>query len=426
MRWDTGHAIKLTLQVPKQTCNKIPEKEPFCPIKSYATSKSYPNRIASSCLGAENSIYTNISPSPRPGTLINFLPLSLQHPQHNPYNIATIYTTEAQGVEQPAQAADLNMAAPTPNPAHFLAVSELNTNTTRDILRRCDQLIDICEQTGDEIWLEERRLILLQSLAHFNTMIEHVTQCKNTIQAALDLEPRLQPEMPVDQDVPIHQEPPVVQDAPIDQAMPAHAEDPIDQGAPVDLAVAEELPAPPEPHGVDGKISYSWVEGTKLRYCLLYAGPPGLDPPSVFLGRRATRQLSINGWNVVGWVPRPGGGEVKHYVVKATRNNLTLLRQAYSSLLVHKSDLARELAMSKNLPLHGPQTNQLRHTQGRLLLRDVDRNGNEETRSALDGYKVELEYIRAEDLIFWVEEDTLCVFHALYQGVEENLNMSRH
>ncbi|KAI0148184.1 hypothetical protein F4776DRAFT_673420 [Hypoxylon sp. NC0597] len=384
---------------------------------------------------------------------------------------------EAQRVEQPAQAADRNMAAPVHDPGHLLAINQLNTNATRVTLASSHHLVQAYWQTRDEAFLDRRTLILHQSLAYFDAMIEHATECQNTIQAALepqnpqaanvDPDPHPHPRTPVDQYIPIPQEPLVAQDAPIDRAMPPLAEVPVHQGAPVDLAmpglpevpigqgvpinptipaglhkkkrdrehkgkasVKDKLPSSPGPYGVDSQISHSWTSGMKLSFSLRYAGPPGLDPPSVFLGRRATGRSSTRGWYAEGWTPRRGGDRVKTYVILATWRNLAIIRQAYGRLTAYKSDLENPRYVPKNIFDDGPldllvipaRTNRLLLTTGTLLLRDTSREGKEETRSAATGVKVELEYLGRDDLIFWVEEETLRIFYDLHRDLENEVN----
>ncbi|OTA83533.1 hypothetical protein M434DRAFT_36745 [Hypoxylon sp. CO27-5] len=307
------------------------------------------------------------------------------------------------------------MAAPTPNPAQFLAISELNTTATRDILARCDQLIETYEQTGAEIWLVRRRLILLQSLAHFNAEIQHVELCKNSIQAALELQIPL--EGNEDLDPHLHPGTPVGQDAPINPMTPAgpHGENRGHEHNEV-IVIEDDEPDSPEPQeGFDGKIDYSWNQRSELRFTLRYTGPPNLPPPSVFLGLRRQEFSSTEGWAIKGWEPRFGGINEKGYVIRATMRNLAIFRQAYGFLRSHKTKLEDSHYVPGNaygdgtldLLIIPAETNDLIPASGRLLLRDANLAGVEETRCPLSRSEVRPEDIGENDLIFWIKEETL-------------------
>ncbi|KAI1134976.1 hypothetical protein F5Y05DRAFT_421731 [Hypoxylon sp. FL0543] len=302
-----------------------------------------------------------------------------------------------------ANGGDQHIGAPIPNPEQMLAINELNDNARRDILTYCDRLLHGYHQTGDAIWLQRRRLTLQQSAAHFEAMSARLAECNNAIQAALaQQEPQaanaapevhLNPGMAVAQNVANPHEDPVAHGEPVNRGVPVKAEVPANQVAHVDEAPLA-LPETPVnqgvpinsrmnaiPHGkspgrernprvvgeqgergaqeprsyLKDKISHFWGQDGTIRFTLRYAGPVVTSRPEIYLGRRSDAPYAMGGWMVDNFGPWGGAANPKTYVLRPTRANLALVREAYGYLRAHKCDLVLQLAIAEKLPLHRRQ-----------------------------------------------------------------------
>ncbi|KAI2619285.1 hypothetical protein GGR54DRAFT_647959 [Hypoxylon sp. NC1633] len=300
----------------------------------------------------------------------------------------------------------------------FNAIEHLSTQTVTQVLAHCQKLAENYRMTGNAEWVEERRLILHKYSSKFDAAFIHLVLNKRSLKMAM--EERLEfypaaeaPASPVNAPGSPVNAPGSPEHTP---GSPAYA-----LGSPEyspghrDRAPSPEGPAPPPParngaissqeeqkYWLDQAISYRIFGRGTIEFTLRFRGPITYCPPTVLLGR-PTR----NSYHVESWRPSARGAPVKRYVVLAYGRNLELVLQAYNFLKCHKDKLVRKIAGSRKLPL----------TRGHIYFRDLNLQGQEETRCPITDAKVESEDIDENDMVFWVEEEALKWFHNLLHDI---------
>ncbi|KAI0135055.1 hypothetical protein F4814DRAFT_436852 [Daldinia grandis] len=302
---------------------------------------------------------------------------------------------------------------PVPNPDEFFTIEQLNTRHTHDVLTHCQQLFETYQDTGDESWLEKRRLTLQQWLARFDAMNMHLQQCKNAVQTALDLS---QPDRTDD----TYASPGVLrrQAAIKRPATPAPPRSRITQQRqqqvrPTPINEEEEGPLTPLSY-LEQKIEATWHRyNWNLQFTLMYNGFDA-DPPDWYFARQEHGQ-----WVGSGLRWECDGVKIKKYLVLSTPRNLAIEDdRAVSSGSGSRSRRDEPL----QLMVIEAGSNRQVFASGRILLRDTDSQGNEEIRSPLSGGIIHLQDTSSSDLVFPVEERTLRDIYNLHEDIEAEID----
>ncbi|KAI1478887.1 hypothetical protein F4774DRAFT_426335 [Daldinia eschscholtzii] len=313
---------------------------------------------------------------------------------------------------------------PVPNHDEFYTIEDLNTRHTHDVLAHCQELFETYRETGDVTWLEKRRLTLQQWLVRFDAMNVHLAQCKNAVWTALELsqphgmnDPYERPEDPPRRVVIGGPEtPPLPRGSFTRRRRPQHA---------VPIPVKEEEGDPLSPRSyLDKKISASWHAYTYLRFTLKYNGLDA-DPPDWYFARKEHGQ-----WVGSGLRWEYDGVKIKKYLVLSTPRNLAIVYHALNFLRNHKETLEDERVETSSPRDDEPLqimvievgSNRQIFASGRILLRDIDVDGNEEIRSPLSGEKIEQQDTTANDLIFPVEERTFRDIYNLHEDIAADID----
>ncbi|KAI0854134.1 hypothetical protein F5Y00DRAFT_267401 [Daldinia vernicosa] len=316
---------------------------------------------------------------------------------------------------------------PVPNHDEFFTIEELNTRHTHDVLMHCQELFETYQDTGDTSWLEKRRLTLQQWLIRFNAMTVHLEQCKNAVQTALDLS---QPDEMDDTYASPTVPPPRQAAIEIPATPPPSSHSRIMRRR---LQQVGSTPIKEEEEGgsltpqsyLEQKIEATWHKyNWNLQFTLTYNGFDA-DPPDWYFARREHGQ-----WVGSGLRWECDGVKVKKYLVLSTPRNLAIVHHALNFLRDHKERLEDDRAVAggnrKDEPLQlmviEAGSNRQVFASGRILLRDIDFDGNEEIRSPLSGEIVDLQDTSSNDLIFPVEERTLRDIYNLHEDIDAEID----
>ncbi|KAI1645439.1 uncharacterized protein F4817DRAFT_359976 [Daldinia loculata] len=296
-----------------------------------------------------------------------------------------------------------------PNHDEFFTIEELHTRHTHDVLTHCQELFKTYQDTGDASWLEKRRLTLQQWLVRFDVMSVHLEQCKNAVQTALDLS---EPDEPDD----TYASP----RAPPRQAAIERPATPPPSHSRITRRRLQQVGSTPinEEEGgsltprsyLEQKIEATWHRYNRnLQFTLTYNGFDA-DPPDWYFARQEHGQ-----WVGSGLRWECDGVKVKKYLVLSTPRNLTI-----------EDDQAVPSGNREDEPLQlmviEVGSNRQVFASGRILLRDIDFEGNEEIRSPLSGEIIGLQDTSSNDLIFPVEERTLRDIYNLHEDIEAEID----
>ncbi|KAF3066586.1 hypothetical protein GL218_09076 [Daldinia childiae] len=299
---------------------------------------------------------------------------------------------------QAASAGDLRgeewcrILIPVPNHDEFFTIEELNTRHTHDVLTHCQELFETYQDTGDSSWLEKRRLTLQQWLVRFDAMRVHQEQCKNAVQTALELSKTddpdhtyASPRAPCQSAIEKPATPPLFHSRTTRRRLQQVGSTPIE----------EERGSLTPQNYLEQKIEATWDRyNWNLQFNLTYNGF-GADPPDWYFARKENRQWVGSGlrWEC------DGVKEDDRAVFSGNRRDEPL------QLMVIEVGSNRQTFAS-----------------GRILLRDIDFEGNEEIRSPLSGEIVDLQDTSSNDLIFPVEERTLRDIYNLHEDIEAEID----
>ncbi|KAI0385989.1 hypothetical protein F5Y04DRAFT_276509 [Hypomontagnella monticulosa] len=241
---------------------------------------------------------------------------------------------------------------PAPFRDNFFEIEDLNTDNTDRTLKYCEDLVQLYEETGDATWLKKRRLTLQASLLRHEVLGVHQQQCINALQAALDF--------------PVHQERSLLR---------------------------QQTP-------LENRIEFSINQRGDISFTLKHTCPSRSPEPKLY----TERQVFGGYWQLGSLEERFERAGIDAPVILATHWNVVAIRTAYSYLKDYKDNLVNQLAIVELGITLG--SNRLVPCLGRILFRDINLEGYEETRNALSGAVVYKDDIRDRDLIFWVEEKT--------------------
>ncbi|KAI1659719.1 hypothetical protein F4813DRAFT_401321 [Daldinia decipiens] len=313
---------------------------------------------------------------------------------------------------------------PVPNHDEFFTIEELNTRHTHDVLAHCQGLFETYQDTGDASWLEKRRLTLQQWLIRFDAMSVHLEQCKNAVQTALELSG---PDEPAD----TYTSPGA---PPRQAAIEKPATPPPSQSRATRRRLQQvgSTPIKQEKGGLltpqsylEQKIEATWHRyNWNLQFTLTYNGFDA-DPPDWYFARQEHGQWVGSGlrWEF-------DGVKVKKYLVLSTPRNLTIVHHALNFLRDYKEKLEDGRAVPSDNRQDEPLqlmvieagSNRQVFASGRILLRDIDIQGNEEIRSPMSGEIIDPQDTSSNDLIFPVEERTLRDIYNLHEDIAAEID----